>query len=120
MTRRPLGICLATVLTCVAYGAMAMSVQDALVKARALQKKGMVLAALSPDFPAVKRNVLDAGKVWRAQETRAKPPVCAPPSVSFTTQDAISFLERVPETRRPPPDAQTAIVEGLDDRYRGP
>ena len=98
--------------------AHAMSAQDALVKAQALQKKGMVGAAFSPDYPAVKRDVLDAGKTWRAQVKIAKPPVCAPPRVNFSVNDAIGFLKRVPEAQRATADAKTAIVDGLNERYR--
>ncbi len=99
-------------------GARAMSVRDALDKIAALQKRGMILGAFSPDFPVLKRDVLDAGRTWRAQVKSARPPVCAPPSVDFTTDDAIAFLRRVPEADRATADASTAIVAGLNDRYR--
>ena len=95
-----------------------MSVQDALTKTQALQKKGMLGAMFSPDYPAVKQDVLDAGKTWRAQVNTAKPPVCAPPKVNFSSDDAISFLKRVPEAQRATADAKAAIVDGLNDRYR--
>jgi len=102
----------------VAQPAGAMSVQDALDKIAALQRRGMILGAFSPDFPVLKRDVLDAGHAWRAQVATARPPVCAPPSVSFTSDDAIAFLRRVPEASRATADAGAAIVDGLNDRYR--
>jgi hypothetical protein len=110
-------VCLFAALLAFPVAAASLTVQEALAHAEALKGRG-VLAVFSPDYGPLKDAVLGAGKAWRAQVKTAKPPVCAPSSVNYSQDDAMMFLRAVKPADRATTPAQTAIINGLNARYR--
>ena len=97
----------AATLSLVATSASAMSVAEFLAKARALQARGMLFSAFSPDVALLRNEMAAIGTAYRADLAAAraagrKPHSCPPPrgQVRMTADQMLAELERIPPARR--------------------
>lgn len=93
--------------------ASAMNVADFLLKADALEKKGM-MALFSSDLKLLKGEVEAAGKQLRserlaAQKAGRKPVYCPPAKGGMSPQELVALLRTIPPAQRP----RTELKDGL-------
>ena len=93
--------------------ASAMNVADFLLKADALEKKGM-MALFSSDLKLLKGEVETAGKQLRSERLAAekagrKPAYCPPAKGGMSPQDLVALLRTIPPAQRP----RTELKDGL-------
>lgn len=102
--------------------AQAMSVDEFLTKAHALQAKGMAAMA-SPDVPLIRAEIKDAATAYRAEieasRTAGKPPRSCPPpkgQAKIDSQTLVSSFETIPRAKRGM-SVKTAFYTFMDKRY---
>lgn len=91
----------------IASSANAMSVAEFLAKARALQARGMLFSALSPDVSLLRSEMAAIGKAYRGDLAAARaagrtPHSCPPPrgQIRMTADQMLAELERIPRAQR--------------------
>ncbi len=101
--------------------AQAMDVATFLVKADALEKKGM-LALMSSDYKLLTREVQTQGAALRAERLAAqkagrKPAYCPPAKQSLTVKEVLTAFRSIPAAQRPRVQVRDALRALMARKY---
>ncbi len=101
--------------------AQAMDVATFLVKADALEKKGM-LALMSSDYKLLTREIQTQGASLRAERLAAqkagrKPAYCPPAKQSLTTREVLTAFRSIPAAQRPRVQVKDALRALMARKY---
>jgi hypothetical protein len=101
--------------------AQAMDVATFLVKADALQKKG-VMALMSSDYKLLKSEIERNGAALRAERlaaerARRKPAYCPPAKQSLTSGEILAAFRSIPSAQRPRIQVKDALRALMARKY---
>ena len=101
--------------------AQAMDVATFLVKADAVEKKGM-LALMSSDYKLLKREIETQAAALRAERlaaerARRKPAYCPPAKQSLTAREVLTALRTIPVAKRPRIQVKDALRALMARKY---
>jgi hypothetical protein len=101
--------------------AQAMDVATFLVKADALQKKG-VMALMSSDYKLLKSEIETNGAALRAERlaaerARRKPAYCPPAKQSLTSGEILAAFRSIPAAQRPRIQVRDALRALMARKY---
>jgi hypothetical protein len=101
--------------------AQAMDVATFLVKADALQKKG-VMALMSSDYKLLKSEIETNGAALRAERlaaerARRKPAYCPPAKQSLTSGEILAAFRSIPAAQRPRVQVKDALRALMARKY---
>ncbi|HEX8125273.1 MAG TPA: hypothetical protein VF548_06810 [Allosphingosinicella sp.] len=101
--------------------AQAMDVATFLVKADALQKKG-VMALMSSDYKLLKSEIESNGAALRAERlaaerARRKPAYCPPAKQSLTSGEILTAFRSIPAAQRPRIQVKDALRALMARKY---
>jgi hypothetical protein len=101
--------------------AQAMDVATFLVKADALEKKGM-LALMSSDYKLLTREIQTQGAALRAERLAAekagrKPAYCPPAKQSLTAKEVLTAFRTIPAAQRPRIQVRDALRALMARKY---